>query len=35
VERAEEGDYVGLKLEGVDKEQVQRGDVLLASSSTF
>ena len=28
VERAEEGDYVGLKLEGVDKEEVQRGDVL-------
>jgi elongation factor Tu len=28
VERAEEGDYVGLKLAGVDKEEVQRGDVL-------
>ena len=28
VERAEEGDYVGLRLEGVDSKEVQRGDVL-------
>ena len=35
IDRAEAGDMVGVFLQGIERDQVQRGDVLAGATSGF